>query len=150
MKVFVDSGLLIEYEKQTKTDLLEALLESEYQVYLNPIVASEYLYQLLGILGGRSPLSICESGKIGETLSLHDTKSFLSGFQILPIPDAALHLAIDFMKKHNLLPNDAIILASCKIQGVRVLASFDSDFSQACIAENIQLITSPADLSMLV
>ncbi len=150
MKVFVDSDLLIEYEKQTKTELLGALLESEHQIYINPIVASEYLYQLLGILGGRSPLSICESGKIGETLSLHDTKSLLSGFQVLPIPDAALSLAIDLMKKHNLLPNDAIILASCKIQNVRVLASFDSDFFQACLAEGVRLITSVADLSTLV
>lgn len=29
-----DSGLLIEYEKQTKTELLEALLESEHQIYI--------------------------------------------------------------------------------------------------------------------
>jgi len=107
------------------------------------------LYQLLGILGGRSPLSICESDMINETLSVHDTKSFLSGFQMLSIPDGALPMAIDFMKKHNLLPNDAIILASCKIQNVRVLASFDSDFFNACAAENIRLITSVADLSTM-
>jgi hypothetical protein len=37
MKVFVDSGLLIEYEKQTKAELLGALLESEHQIYINPI-----------------------------------------------------------------------------------------------------------------
>jgi predicted nucleic acid-binding protein len=54
------------------------------------------------------------------------------------------------MKKHNLLPNDAIILASCKIQNVRVLASFDSDFFHACLAEEVRLITSVADLSTLV
>jgi|GEM_PF-3332698 len=32
MKIFVDSGLLIEYEKQTKTELLEALLMSQHQI----------------------------------------------------------------------------------------------------------------------
>ncbi len=146
MKVFIDSSLLIEYEKQTQTELLEALLESNRQIFINPIVVSEYLYQLLGIIGGRSPMSICESGKIGEILSQHDTKTFLSVFQILPIPDAALSLAIDFMQKHNLLPNDAIILATCKLQDVKVLASHDSDFLKACIAEGIQLIRNVADL----
>ncbi|MBU6341824.1 MAG: hypothetical protein KGS48_10045 [Bacteroidetes bacterium] len=80
---------------------MEALIESDRQIFINPIVASEYLYQLLGIIGGRSPMSICENGKIGETLSQHDTKTFLSGFQILPIPNGALPLAIDFMQKHN-------------------------------------------------
>ena len=146
MKIFLDSGLLIEYEKQTQTNLLEALLESEHQIFINPIVVSEYLYQLLGILGGRSPMSICESGKINETLSLHDTKDFLSGFQILSIPDDALPLAVDFMKKYNLLPNDAIILAACRIHDVRVLASYDSDFFKACSEEGIQLITEASDL----
>ncbi|MEI6407960.1 MAG: type II toxin-antitoxin system VapC family toxin [Bacteroidota bacterium] len=146
MNVFIDSGLLIEYEKQTQTELLETLMESNRQIFINPIVASEYLYQLLGIIGGRSPMSICESGKISETLSQHDTKTFLSSFQILPIPDAALPLAIDFMQKHNLLPNDAIILASCKLQNVKVLASHDSDFLKACTAEGIQLIRKVSDL----
>lgn len=146
MNIFLDSGLLIEYEKQAQTELLEALLESEHQIFINPIVFSEYLYQLLGILGGRSPMSICESGKISETLSLHDTKTFISGFQILPIPDDALSLAVDFMKKHNLLPNDAIILASCKIQNVLVLASYDSDFFNACAAEGIRLVSKMQDL----
>jgi uncharacterized protein len=146
MKIFLDSSLLIEFEKQTKTDLMDALLESEHQLYINPIVFSEYIYQLLGIIGRRSPMSICESGKINETLSLHDTKTFLSGFQVLPIPDDALPLSVDFMRKYNLLPNDAIILASCKMQGVWIVASHDSDFIKACASEGIQLISSIGDL----
>ncbi len=58
MKIFLDSSILIEYEKQNKTDLLEALLDSDHQIFINPIVVSEYVYQLLGILGGRSPMGI--------------------------------------------------------------------------------------------
>jgi predicted nucleic acid-binding protein len=146
MKIFLDSIVLIEYEKQTKTELLQRLVQSDHQILINPIVASEYLYQLLGILGGRSPMSICESGKINEVLSLHDTKTFLTGFQFLAIPEDALSLSVDFMKKYNLLPNDALILASCKIQEVKVLVSYDSDFYQSCVAEGIQLITKVSDL----
>jgi len=37
MKIFIDSGLLIEYEKQTKTELLEALLTTGHQIYINPL-----------------------------------------------------------------------------------------------------------------
>lgn len=146
MKIFLDSSLLIEFEKQSNTELMDLLLQSEHQLYINPIVFSEYIYQLLGILGGRSPMSICESRKINETLSKHDTKTFLSGFQLLPILDDALPLAIDFMKKHNLLPNDAIILASCKLLSVKIVASYDSDFFKACAAEGIRLIRTADDL----
>lgn len=146
MKIFLDSGVLIEYEKQTKVELLEQLIQSNHQLFINPIVASEYLYQLLGILGGRSPMSICESGRIKEVLSHHDTQTFFTDFQFLAIPEDALLLSIDFMKKHNLLPKDALILASCKLQGVNVLASYDSDFYHSCVAEGIQLITKVSDL----
>lgn len=146
MKIFIDSSLLVEYEKQTNPDLLDDLIKSEHRLFINPIVASEYLYQLLGVLGGRSPMSICESGKIQDTLSSHDTTSFLSGFEILPIPDAAIIKAIDFMKKYNLLPNDAIILASCQLQNIGILASFDTDFQNACNAEGIRLVTELTDL----
>lgn len=146
MKIFLDSSLLIEFEKQSNTELMDLLLQSEHQLYINPIVFSEYIYQLLGIIGGRSPMSICESRKINETLSKHDTTTFLSGFQLLPILDDALPLAIDFMKKHNLLPNDAIILASCKLLSVKIVASYDSDFFKACAAEGIRLIRTADDL----
>ncbi len=91
-------------------------------------------------------MSICESGKIHDVLSLHDTPNFLSSFQLLSIPDGAIPLAIEFMKKHNLLPNDAIILASCKLLDVDVLASYDSDFHRACVEEGIRLVSRVADL----
>lgn len=146
MKVFIDSSLLVEYEKQAKTELLDALLESKNLLYINPIVVSEYLYQMLGILGGRSPMAISESKKIAATLESHDLSSFLSEFRMLPIPDAAISESVAMMIKHNLLPNDAIILASCKLQNVVVLASYDSDFAIACKVEGIRLISTISDL----
>ena len=90
-------------------------------------------------------MSISESKKIGETLELHETAEFLSAFELLPIPNEAIPTAIDFMKKHNLLPNDALILASCKWQNVAILASHDSDFNNACSKEGIKLIATLAD-----
>lgn len=51
------------------------------------------------------------------------------------------------MQKYNLLPNDALILATCKIHQIPQLASFDTtDFEQACIGENIKLIQKVQDL----
>jgi len=50
------------------------------------------------------------------------------------------------MKKYNLLLNDAFILATCKLQGIAVLASFDSDFKNACVQEGIVLINNALQL----
>jgi predicted nucleic acid-binding protein len=146
MRILVDSSVLVEYEKQTKPDLLEALLASEHQVCINPIVFSEYVYQLLGVMSGKSPLSVCENGKINEVLALHDTIGLLSAFQILPMPTECPALALSLMKKYNLLPNDALIVASCHLSQVKALASYDADFQTVCKAESIQLLTQPQDL----
>ena len=45
-----------------------------------------------------------------------------------------------FMANYNLLPNDAIILATCKLHGITQLASHDSDFIIPCQAEGIELL----------
>lgn len=81
MKIFLDSNILIEYEKNNHAELLESLLKSEHQLFINPIVFSEYIYQLLGIIAGKSPISIREAKKIDETLGDHDTVRFLSVFK---------------------------------------------------------------------
>ena len=141
MKVFVDSSVLIEFENGRNQELLTKLLEKpSLNLCLNSVVSSEYFYKLLGILAGKSPMSICESGKIDEVLSEHDTQLFLTYFTLLDTPKEAITLSLSFMRTYNLLPNDALILATCKLQNISVFASLDSDFTAACHSENIRLI----------
>lgn len=92
-------------------------------------------------------MSVCESGQIQETLEMHDTVGFLSNFSYSTISRAAMLKSIDYMKNYNLLPNDAMILASCKLENIAILASYDSDFRKACQNEGIKLISKVEDLS---
>ena len=141
MKVFIDSSVLIEFENGRNQELLTKLLEKPaLNLCLNSVVASEYFYKLLGILAGKSPMSACESEKIDEVLSEHDTLLFLTYFTLLDTPKEAIILSLSLMRTYNLLPNDALILATCKLQNIAVIASLDSDFTVACRSENIRLI----------
>jgi uncharacterized protein len=146
MKIFVDSSILIEFENGRRQELLEALRATNHELFINCIVGSEYVYRLLGILAEKSPMSVAESGKIGETLDKHETKLLLSAFEYLNIPKLSMLQSIDLMKIYNLLPNDALILATCKLENISILASYDSDFRRACQAEGIKLIMSVEDL----
>ncbi len=56
MKILIDSSVLIEYEKQTQPELLSALRDSYHELYINILIASEYIYKLIGILAGKSPI----------------------------------------------------------------------------------------------
>lgn len=78
-----------------------------------------------------------------------EVADFLQTFFYLNITQDAIIYAIELMKKHNLLPNDAMILANCILQNIKVLASHDSDFATACKEENILLLTNISNLDFM-
>ena len=49
------------------------------------------------------------------------------------------------MQQYNLLPNDALILATCLNSGIKTIASFDADFKEACQNEGILLVSDMAE-----
>jgi uncharacterized protein len=148
--VLIDSRVLIEFEKGTRTQLLEQLLPSPHRLLINPIICSEYVYHLLGVLGGRSPLAIKEAKRIDQVLASHQTTAFLNAFEVTQIRAEACSSAIGLMKKHHMLPNDALILACCLWESIPVLVSHDSDFVSACQSEGIILVQEVGRLSRLL
>lgn len=168
--VFLDSSILIEYYKGSQIELLDTLLnerslesltvssretlegeiirpEPEFvTLYISQTVLSEYLFQCLKLDTGKAPLTLKESGKIPEVISLSDHAEFLGQFTYLPDASDIIDLAPDMMEKYNLLPNDALILSICKTNGIKALASYDaSDFIVPCQFEGIALLQNVVD-----
>lgn len=147
-RVFLDSSILVEYYKGTKTELLETLLLEipETRLYICQTTLSEYFFQCLKTDSGKAPLTVKTSGKIAETLSATDHREFLALFDYLFDEDSLREMCPEMMSKHNLLPNDALILSLCKLKDIKVLASYDvTDFQGTCAAEGIILLQSSAD-----
>lgn len=150
--IFIDSSILVEYYKGTKTELLETLLLEipETRLCICQTTLSEYFFQCIKIDSGKAPLTIKSSGKIAETLSASDHREFLSLFNYLNDEKSLCELCPEMMSKYNLLPNDALILSLCKLNGINVLASYDAnDFQAACAAEGIELLQTSAEWEIL-
>lgn len=145
--IFIDSSILVEFKKQSKTDLLLHLLENpNLELVINSIVLSEYTFYLLAIEGEKAPRTIKERGEIQTILERDQPENFLSIFRVLASGNEIVPLYLRMMEKYNLLPNDALILACCKLHGINTLASYDvKDFEKACSIENIRLIQTVAD-----
>ena len=141
-QIFIDISILVEFKKRTRTEFLFGLLAiSELELAINPIVLSEYTFYLLAIEGDKSPRSIKENGDIGSILNKDQPEQFLSIFKILQNGNEIIPVYLHMMQEYNLLPNDALILASCKLHNIKALATYDTrDFMKACNAENILLI----------
>ena len=140
-KIFLDSSIFIEPLKGNKVDFYELLISDlTNELYINDIVVSEYLYYILAFSSDVSPRTLQRKKKIKDTIEQEseiiraiNNFTFLSGNQSFLIEIPRL------MSTYNLLPNDAIILATCKLHGTK-LASHDSDFIISCKSENIELI----------
>ncbi len=150
-KIFIDSSILVEFKKQTRTDLLMALLANpRIELVISHTILSEYTYHLLAIEGQKSPRSIKESCSITDILLRDNPFSLFSIFSLAPTSKEITGVFLEMMSKYNLLPNDALILADCKLNKIDLLASYDvKDFTKACEQESIKLISSVIDLPLI-
>ncbi|WKN44603.1 type II toxin-antitoxin system VapC family toxin [Tunicatimonas pelagia] len=151
MKLFIDSSLLVEYVKNTKTELLEYLVASESDLYISSTVVSEFFFHYLAIRGGKSPLTLKVNRQIASCLKQGEYTGFLQQFGFLEDLASVVTRAPELMQRHNLLPNDALILATCLHHSLPYLASYDeNDFRDVCTAEGITLISSVDEAKQLL
>ena len=140
-KVFVDSSVLIEPIKNSKVEFYTALVTNDNLVCcINSIVVSEYLYKYLGLQGIGSPRAVKERKEIDKVLAPYFITETLKDFLFLEPDNSIAGLAPRLMATYNLLPNDEIIIATCKIHNINQLASHDSDYKSVCEAEGITLL----------
>jgi predicted nucleic acid-binding protein len=141
MKCFVDSSVLIEHIKGTRTSLLDKLFEKGYDCYINPIVFSEYIFHFLGVTSGKSPLAVKETKQIRRILKEFDPYQLISVFSMLTITETQVINSAYYMSKYNLLPNDALILSACSEAGIKALATYDKDFLVCCKSEGLTILS---------
>ena len=146
-RIMLDSSVLIEYVKNSRGELFEALLSREdLELCYGAPVLNEYLFHFLAIAGKKSPLTIKVNHDIGNLLAPNVALDIFRPLSFLNDSDQVTSLTFQNMRKYNLLPNDALILALSCLHRIPYLASFDSDFIEACAAENITLIQSVEDV----
>lgn len=141
-KIFVDSSVLIEPLQNRKVKFYKDLISDHISdCCINSIVVSEYLYKYIGLQSLGSPKAIQSNKKMVEALQPYFLTNILDEFLFVEINNSVVAAVPSFMSKYNLLPNDAIILATCKMHNITQLASHDKDFKTACESEGITLLT---------
>jgi len=142
-KLFVDSSVLIESEKGRRRELFNALTEvSGVELFISTVVVSEFLFQYLAIGENVTPRTVKERGDIRRVLGKSTNHKLVEELTLVDISTADLPSVTELMADYNLLPNDALIVATCLSRGIRGLASFDPDFSDVCAAKGLILIPS--------
>ncbi|WP_156471155.1 type II toxin-antitoxin system VapC family toxin [Thermococcus peptonophilus] len=124
----VDTSVLVEYLKgnERAERLLSELFREENILYINSVVFSEVVYVMMGHYSGRAPRSLKRKpDKLPGELKL--VFSALSKYGFVETTRRTTEIARELIEKYALLPNDAMILATCIEHGFS-LATMDDEF----------------------
>ncbi len=139
IKAFVDSNVIINHFSGN-INILELL--EKYELYINSIVFSEVLMVYLKLITNEKSYTLKHKpelivNKKEELKSLDDLFSLLITLNM----DENIHkIAYNLITEYELLPNDALILATCKYHKIKNLITFDDDFKEIADKEGIKII----------
>ena len=70
---------------------------------------------------------------------LHLLNSIKDKLVVLELNEEIVDISKEIIRKYHLLPNDALIAATCKHHGIQKIATFDPDFKRVDFLEVVEL-----------
>jgi predicted nucleic acid-binding protein len=135
--VFIDSSVFLDFleGKEKAKTLLEEY--SGLEGCINDIVFSEVLFVYIKAETGKKSYELKKQPELVKSVELNDIVELLGRYRTLDVGEAVKSGAAGFIKKYGLLPNDALIAATCKHYGINKIATFDPDFERVDFLEII-------------
>ena len=135
MRVFFDSNVFLKYLAgvEDAKKLIGKVEYGEWKGYVNDIVISEVVYGYLRLALDVSRYRLRKyvieyTDRVKELLE-QDVYPLFTDFEHLPISIGIENL-IEYMTKYRLLPNDALIVATCRAYNINDIATFDEDLKR--------------------
>jgi len=138
-RVFLDTSFILNFlfGDERAVNTLEKLINAGMRFYINPVVIGELWFQLMAneyVKKYRrySAYGLREKVKeVKDVLNVSDEFfDALPELEVIEITERTVEIARRTIKIYNLLPNDAMIVASCIQYEIKKLATFDSDFKR--------------------
>ncbi len=150
MNVFLDTSFFIKLfmgEERAKK-LFEKIKEEKLYTSINVIEETSYIlmkYLAKTKTGKERHFEILKEIKENENLfnkCMEKLKEFYEALHNTVIILEKLPswiLVLEIMEKYRLLPNDALIAATCKYYGISKIATFDEDFEKVDFLEVVKV-----------
>jgi len=148
--MFIDTNVFYNFLFETSlTERASKIFEFDEPLFTSFIVVNETLYIISRKIAERK-LNIKSYRKFREVVSDSDYEPFideLTGFFSL-LDNLDVTVLRDYqnisevwklMKNYKLLPNDALIAATCKHYGIKRIATFDEDFKRVDFLEILEV-----------
>ena len=146
-KCLIDTSLLLKVILEGEVGALRKLPEYILHVPVNVLEETSFKIVVSSVLEDLN-LEKCsfyrmkeefEKGKGKELVveRLHLLNSIKDKLIVLELSEDIFEIAKEVVDKYRLLPNDALIVATCKRYNIKKIATFDSDFERVDFLETI-------------
>jgi len=138
--VFIDSNVIIRHlaGDRRARKIIERIEKGEEKGYINQIVVSEAIFIYLKLKTKMKAFELKKAPDVVKSIDLKPVYELLDISIELPSNKEITRSAEDVIARYGLLPNDALIAATCKQHGIRKLATFNGDFKQVDFVEIIK------------
>jgi predicted nucleic acid-binding protein len=139
--VFVDTNILVRHlaGDQKAKKLIDQIEIGEIRGYINQIVVSEVVFVYMRLLTKLDAKTLKRNHEIICKIDLEPVYEILSIFVELQSSNLITVESRKIMSRYGLLPNDALIAATCKHYGIKKIATFDEDFRRVDFLQVVEL-----------
>jgi len=149
MKIFIDTSFFVEYflGNEEAKNIYNKIRSKELYTSINVVEETTYILMKLIV----SDLSNVDKHyeiikKLKKDERVYETclnKARVFYFSLIEegvkiLMPASWDITLEIMEKYKLLPNDALIAATCKHYGIKKIATFDEDFKKVEFLEVIK------------
>jgi len=150
MKIFVDTSFFVEYflGNIKAMEIYEIIKSKELWTSVNVVEEATYILMKLtasDLSNENSHYEIIKRLKDDEKIyevCVNKSRAFYSsliGAGVKILMPASWESTLEIMEKYHLLPNDALIAATCKHYGIEKIAAFDEDFRKVDFLEVVEV-----------
>lgn len=94
------------------------------------MISSEVIYIYLKAVTNKKSYVLKKNPEEITRINLNKIEELLDLAETLPMNKEIEDLSFEIIGKYGLLPNDALIAATCKHYGIKDIATFDKDFER--------------------
>ena len=123
--IFIDTNVVVWLLKGRKS-VVDFFSENVGYLASNVIVYLEVMHVVRRL-----------SQRLRHPLDLSPVHDIFSDMILLPIDDVDLRRVGELVTRYNLMPNDAMIAATCEHHGINKIATYDEDFTRIDFLEVI-------------
>ncbi len=140
-RVFIDTNAIIELFRNNEgvKEFFRKVEDGQIEGLTNTIVFLETLHVYAILKTDQGPMNLKKRPHILKSIDFSPVLKLFTILKILPVNSISMEDVVEIIQKYGLLPNDALIVATCKHYGIKKIATFDEDFKRVDFLDVIEL-----------